>query len=310
MRKLLLLMLCFLLFSNNQYAQVKIGAKKEKIERDIKYDSLSNYLGDNIYAYIGQELYVKPKNSDLKKFGYEGFYTKPDNNKQYIYELKDKYSISTPYEKLAGKTFRCISIEKKEFKIGMTPPKTYGLKGLSENYYFLELANEKDTVYYEYSKYEHNFPFVVLGYLKKIEEKYSKDKYILIAKNVSDFITGENLSFQPSTLWHFKEVLLEDKYYNITLLFSNDKNETIGIEDYRVKYAFIEENQANRLKQKYGFSMFTAAINGKIKVGMNEELVKLAWGEPIRINNSSYGQQWVYNNQYVYIKNGKVTGFN
>ena len=54
---------------------------------------------------------------------------------------------------------------------------------------------------------------------------------------------------------------------------------------------------------------------GKIKLGMNEHEVKLAWGIPTLINRASYGDQWIYRRgsytaQYLYFKRGILTGFN
>ena len=59
--------------------------------------------------------------------------------------------------------------------------------------------------------------------------------------------------------------------------------------------------------------MCDMAIEGKIKVGMPEELVRIAKGNPRRINRASYGDQWVYGeygDDCVYIKHGKVTSWN
>ena len=43
---------------------------------------------------------------------------------------------------------------------------------------------------------------------------------------------------------------------------------------------------------------------------MTKEMVIFAWGEPNDINVSSYSEQWVYDNNYVYFKNNKVTAWN
>ena len=51
-------------------------------------------------------------------------------------------------------------------------------------------------------------------------------------------------------------------------------------------------------------------VQQKIKVGMPEELVRLSWGNPQRINTDSNGlNQWVYGSDYVYIKNGVVSSW-
>jgi hypothetical protein len=45
---------------------------------------------------------------------------------------------------------------------------------------------------------------------------------------------------------------------------------------------------------------------------MTEEQVRLSWGEPKKINTSVYKgsgvtQQWVYEDNYLYFENGKLT---
>ena len=43
---------------------------------------------------------------------------------------------------------------------------------------------------------------------------------------------------------------------------------------------------------------------------MSESALIESWGQPDYINDASYGEQWVYGNTYVYIKNGRVTAWN
>ena len=48
-----------------------------------------------------------------------------------------------------------------------------------------------------------------------------------------------------------------------------------------------------------------------IVVGMSKDLLIMSWGKPDRVNSNSYGaDQWVYGNQYIYVNNGKVEGWN
>jgi hypothetical protein len=56
--------------------------------------------------------------------------------------------------------------------------------------------------------------------------------------------------------------------------------------------------------------MMKAALHQQIMVGMPLVLLINSWGEPNRINSASYGDQYVYGDNCVYIKNGKVTSWN
>jgi hypothetical protein len=51
-------------------------------------------------------------------------------------------------------------------------------------------------------------------------------------------------------------------------------------------------------------------LNSEIKIGFTEEMVKLAWGLPKKINRTSGLDQWVYENQYLYFNNGKFEAYN
>ena len=51
-------------------------------------------------------------------------------------------------------------------------------------------------------------------------------------------------------------------------------------------------------------------MGGKVVIGFTEEMVLLSWGVPKDINRASYGDQWVYDEQYLYFENGKLKSFN
>lgn len=50
---------------------------------------------------------------------------------------------------------------------------------------------------------------------------------------------------------------------------------------------------------------------GKVRIGMTSEACKLSWGEPKDINSTTgtfgYYEQWVYEDNYLYFENGKLT---
>ena len=63
--------------------------------------------------------------------------------------------------------------------------------------------------------------------------------------------------------------------------------------------------------------MVEAAVNGRVKIRMTEELAIEAWGEPTTVNRTliedTVKEQWVYSNgsvadrKYLYIRNGEVS---
>ena len=70
------------------------------------------------------------------------------------------------------------------------------------------------------------------------------------------------------------------------------------------------EKEAIIYKKKFGNTNWEKILNGKVVVGFTEEMVLLSWGEPEEINRASYGDQWVYDGQYLYFENGKLKSFN
>jgi hypothetical protein len=77
------------------------------------------------------------------------------------------------------------------------------------------------------------------------------------------------------------------------------------------KMCIVTEEKYKALVKKHGKSNMEKVRKGVITVGMPEECVILAWGNPKKINRSSHGSdQWVYEDQYVYIENGIVTAWN
>jgi len=283
------------------FAQINITTRAEKILKVEKYDSLSNFLGENYMAYIGQELFVLPKSENLRRYGYEGFYEEPEG--KYYKPLKpSSLSSNTKYEMLEGKTFKVVDVFLK------------GKDIVNRDIIYFKLETEDDTLFYKYNaRSKYSFPFVVLGYMDKLKKNYIGTRHCLRSindKSLIDYVTGENVKMIPGTYWKCSDIIVDSKNYDIQMLFTNEKGETISNKDSHYKSLFIPEVIAKKLIAKYGKSMFDIAINGKIKVGMTEELVKVSWGEPKDINYSSYGSQWVYDGQYIYFKNGRVTDWN
>lgn len=69
----------------------------------------------------------------------------------------------------------------------------------------------------------------------------------------------------------------------------------------------------NELKRRKLFSKkeWRLIEKEKIQVGMSKKALLCSWGTPNSINRSSYGpDQYVYYNQYVYLRGNRVTAWN
>lgn len=298
MKKYGLLLWC-LLSTTIINSQIKLSSQAEKQPEEITFDYSRNWQGEHYRNYIGQTLYVVPQKEQLVKYGYEGFYEKPNGN---IFRQVSESIRNTKTEALANKTFK------------VEDAKIIGKDILGNPNVFLKLTSNTDTLYYNYDiRYEHKFPFIVMDYLDKLKADHiGKKSCLLKCPDIkqTDYVNGKDVMLTPGSLWTCSDIVLDTKFYTLIMLFKNDKGETISNEANRYKFMFISEPYKHKLEAKYGKVIVLTAIKGNIQKGMSGELVKVAYGEPIRINDASYGEQWVYDGYYVYFKNGKVTGWN
>jgi hypothetical protein len=306
MKKLIVLIFIGSLFA--QITSIKITSPSEEIEQ---YDSTLNFLGKDVYKYIGQELYLNEKNESLREYGYEGFvknYNKELRNKKNIYKCCDGYN--SKYDELAAKYFSVINVHK--------DPKSSFLSAK----FFLELK-EKDSgniVYYTYSsRFKHSFPFLVVGYFTKQKEFYIGKEFIIKGRNwlddtkhMYDVNTGEIVSFETGSRWRCVDFTIESKYYSLTLILENEKGERIRCSPKSansIKNMFYAQD-VDKYIQKFGEKNWDIIFKGEVLIGFTEEMVIASWGKPKKINKSSSGDQWVYNDRYLYFENGLLKSYN
>ncbi|MBU1298414.1 MAG: hypothetical protein KKG06_00645 [Bacteroidetes bacterium] len=64
-------------------------------------------------------------------------------------------------------------------------------------------------------------------------------------------------------------------------------------------------------KFKWSLEIWQLINDGKVRIGMTKEQVRLAWGRPKKANEDIYQgsvrEQWVYDSQYLYFENEKLT---
>jgi hypothetical protein len=129
-------------FCFGQITTTKVAPKLEKIDIT-PYDSTQNFLRDDVRKYIGQELYLKGLNKDLRKYGYRGFssdYTAHMQNPtkcEFIYKCDGRYS--SKYEDIAEKYFNVLDVIKH--------PKAEESELLYGKKYFLKLQEKEKRRY-------------------------------------------------------------------------------------------------------------------------------------------------------------------
>jgi hypothetical protein len=312
----ILIMLITISVSYGQITTTKVAPKVEHID-NLPYDSTKNFLGKEVYKYVGQELYLNGKALSSRKYGYEGFsidYSKSSfTNKSNIYKCCDSYN--SKYDELAGKYFTVLEVIKH--------PKASESEYLYAKKFYLKLQEKekKDIVYYEYdTQIEHSFPFIVVGYFTKLKQSEFGKKYIVRGKNwlssepMTDMKTGNLVSnFVPGANWKCVDVTVEEKYYFLSLVLENDKGEQIplSIRNSNNTNWVFEYRQAELYKKKFGDEYWQFILNGKVKIGMTKEMCELSWGEPKSINETitsgKNSEQWIYTDNYLYFDNGVLT---
>lgn len=308
-----------------QITKTKI-AEKEEIISTKPYDSLQNFLGNDVYNYLNQELYLIEKYESLRKYGYLDFlttYKRPDLSKMSHNEMIDSYKpranvykccdgYNSKYEELKGKYFKVIDIHK--------DPEAEDDKSPYNKQYYLELIEKEslDTLFYKYdTQYESSFPFLVLGFYEKEKKRLVGQEFVFKNNTLKvssgsglDIATGKPLTIITGDKWKFKDLTIEEKYYTLALIVENSKGETTTVSydttfDDR-NFAFTSK-EAEKYKTKFGKENYNLILEGNVKIGMTKEMALLSWGEPKDINSTissgKTSEQWVYDENYLYFDN-------
>lgn len=277
MKKVLAIIIALLPLITMGQVRVASAATPVDNERKFQYDSLRNC--PLIYAEQcrGQELFLLPKK---RLYGF--------------HKNGEKYSIADMSNHV-GHVFDVIDV----------------ING--KEYVFAELVlrdkETKEEFTYSFPTTDAAWPFITLGYKEKFESTRKGKQYVaLIYSSFHDFNTGEALGSIRGTVWTFEEIIASAEG-EINYLFTNDKGNAISLNKFWLENMFPKSDIDNYISL-YGKSLVSKAIDGEILIGMPADLVKVAMGKPDKINSASYGQQWVYKNRYIYLKDGKVTDWN
>ena len=283
-----ILVILFILLPLIIIAQVRVIEPPVDEKKEICYDSINNAPGLQVEGMVGQELFLAPIIEQFQEFGYTGLYC--SSNKE-----------PAPHDEVANHTFRVISVKEQE----------YPFSG-----YNMDLENIDTGIHYRYSYdplfYPDSWPFITMGYKAKFEAM-NKGKTFVSRGHVSkkDVNTGNNIEKEGGDLWIFQEIVAKSSVGTDALgyLFTNKENVTVVF--YRNEmHNMFPKSIIDKYRKQYSKVMCDTALKGRIKIGMPKDLVVVAWGEPKDINISSYSEQWVYEESYVYFKNGKVIAWN
>lgn len=282
------------------------AAGSAKAANPAAFDSTANYVGENLKAYIGQELIVRPRTADLQKMGYTRFFT--SKSLADVYQPAENHNST--YEKLNGRTFKCVGVESRPID-ATNQEKAEGWKTLpADSIYYLVLNDGTETLYYKYTRFEGNFPFTVKGYQEKMKKQNVGDKYYLTKttdKIWKDAVTNQDFNLQMCSLWTVTDVALGADGLTMCAVMKSTTGQTVNIGLKQIKSYFMTQSYIDGLKRKYTPAVFNkTVISHKINPGTPAELLKVAFGEPTKIGKAATYQIWFYGTQQVKIQNGKV----
>lgn len=296
------------------FSQISTTKVASEVPKQIApYDSLQNFLGLDYMKYKGQELYLIPKAESLREYGYADFIldiNKSDFDQSNKFKCCDNYN--SKYQELEGKYFIVEDV--------LNDPKSS-----YSQYAYLKLKT-KDTgesVFYKYStKYKHSFPFLVVGYYEKQKNIFVNNEVLIRdfpkivganQKKTIDIETGIEVEILKGKYLKCLDVTIDQKYFEPALLLQNEKGQKF-LFALHTRYLNIQriltKEEAEKYRLKFGEKNWNAILNEEIIVGFTEEMTKVCWGEPDKINKASYGDQWVYGTRYLYFEKGLFKSFN
>lgn len=279
---------------------------KNKMIR-LPFDSTLNQQGpENVESYIGQILYVID-NSPLSNYFIKNYLGHYFIVKDVVPNSDKKTNSYSNHE--FSKTWTFYLVDKEDSTI-------------QETYTY-------ETYQYHGHECYSDFPFLVVSHYNYLNKHFIGKQIItkMLYSN-KDIITGDTIIIPDMSkkIWTCKEITLlkEEKWSSLVMIVkSGNTTAAIPIGYFRlddpyqtkcIKYVYLK-SEWDKLISTYGYTMVKAAFNNEIKVGMPLKLLQYSWGEPDKKNNYSYGSQYVYDYywddpNYVYIKGGKVTGWN
>lgn len=329
MRKITLLYILILNILNLQslQAQVRIVSsatqRQQEMLRNVRsqntkcvYDSTEMLVGtENQDKYIGQNIIVLPQDNNIENGIeplYKGFFISCEYKGKGLYPKK---RIPLPVYKpitrpnrlnvmITGSDYK--SLRGKNFKIiGFTTSEDVNY----QTHRFMILHDGVDSIYYEYSK---NHNYILEGYVIKQQQLHENKSFVrkifLNNRTCKDFKTGKSIKLIAGSIWKCVDIVIDPGYGSLAYIMKNSNGQTISSLSFNDE--FMAKAISDKIKNKFGQYCWQEILCGNVYVGMPISALKLAWGEPYSINKSNHGEQWCYYNQYIYVRNGKVTGFN
>ena len=191
---------------------------------------------------------------------------------------------------------------------------------MNDRKYMVKLIRktDNDTLYLKKGHYLMD-DFTIVDDFNNLKKEYVGKKYVSRGVNFSfsgtkDISTKENITLNSGEVWEITDYTLDlsEITHNKRFILQKD-NVTISVaKDYVLdKTQFFSIEESEKYLSEYGETNWNKILAGKVVIGFTKEMCELSWGKPKDINISSHSpEQWVYEDSYLYFKDGKLVAFN
>lgn len=331
-----------LFISNFVYSQITIRDEnlvEKPYYKPKSFDSLSNIQLQERFVdykqYVGYKVFYRPQSKKYQSsdnMKYLDILSDADGKYFTILDItaRDRYSSNRQYQKLEDipsdvlKTVAELKIKLKDDKTG------------DSLYWHVKMAGSI-----------HHYPFLLVPYFEKAKKDFVGQN-LVAKKNISGLIdskTGKVLDIEPNQTWFCEDLSLTEtsnQKYLTPLFYLTNKNYSVVLDIDKLRSSFMTEVQYNKIQEekklaeaerirqekadeqkriaenkksrqlyinKYGAKLGSMIADHRVAIGMNMEMCRLAWGEPLDINRitmKGYAhEQWVYGfGTYLYFNNG------
>jgi len=197
MNKLLVVLLTMLAFTFQSNAQEVVDSTQEVVDSTQEVWS-EEFPGKLIEAIVGKRIKGKVRDESLQKYGFAdmSISSPADSYKTKTWHLNDSYN--TKYEKVSGKIFTVVSVERY-------------LNIINIEKYSLELLTEKgETIWLNYDpKFEFTWLFLIEGGINITDDLYCSG---YVEHDYDDFDDEHTYSSNSSDN-NYQLIRVDDRYY-------------------------------------------------------------------------------------------------
>ncbi len=255
---------------------------------------------------VGQPIFLNADRLKALKAGSENF----------IKDLnKDPFDRQNQYILKHAPVLRYYALNEHNFQIIDAFEMPHPIFGWS-TFIKLRRLDNGEQFFFRFEPGEENkvAPFILSATLENRKKAYLGTRYLLRKnpehprKKFIDINTGKKISGNLDVVWTCADVMVDVRKAAPALLLVDSKNRMVMVsaelaEDPKF---LIETVQVENLVSQYGRENWKLIARGDIKRGMTREMVRLSLGNPKTTKTIHIFDQWIYENKYLYFRNGKL----